>query len=1094
MHPDSDKAQPRDIILHALQHLDHVLPGQAPIHNFVHHNTLHGFQHLPFEQALCEFEALTGVSSYWPEAQFRDFYRQGRIDETDLAAAIARHFAGGEKAIVCKLNASALQRADLYRLALLHDLSAISAEQWIWQTQEMGALERVQADVPAAQHDIWQSRKNHQPVRELWQTLLDKLALSMPPLHPEDGWDLATQQTASGLAAADADTAKQASQASVDKLFAEVGEQLSLRGLLQALTGVDILEQVRPQLIRVCASLLDEGMAAWRLPQCAELGLYAAWRQSSRYDMQPFFNDLSAWNPLSTQLPDEPVAAIEYLLNAMAIPLARWPGYLQRLALELPGWSGLINWRQQHPHYHAADHGKPQLADYLAIRLSLDSLWLHQLCQEQWRSEARFDKLQAYFHKNPAEFSVRQMLFGGQLPEYLAQQAQTLLGQADSLRADWQTLAEQIARWQHSPLTGRLANALSVYDHGWRLFRLCQLLGWDSACVDTLSQAQLLEMLAVLDQFDLPQRRSVWLDAYERHYQHGLFQALRANHQRGRWAQRERRAEAQICFCMDEREESFRRHLEELNPAIETLGAAGFFGVAMNFKALDDSHFSPLCPVVVVPAHQVEEVAQPNASQILATHNSGRRFAQRIAYWLNQTLRSNLLLAYPLLYGLAPFALTRLLAKTLTPAVEQSLEATLHQRLIPSVPTRLHFVAAPDARGASPEQPQAGFSDEEQAVRVAQFLKTTGLTYGFARLVAIMGHGSTSQNNPHEAAHDCGACGGKRGGPNARLFAAMANRPAVRHRLKDQGIAIPDDTWFVGGQHDTCSDRITWYDLDLLPPAFNEDFHRFHTTLIAADQAAAAERCRRFASAGGALPPRAGLRHVELRSDDLSQVRPEFGHATNAAALIGRRSVSQGLFLDRRMFLISYDPSQDPDGLIVENILLTAGPVGAGINLEYYFSTVNNERLGCGTKIPHNVTGLFGVMEGASSDLRTGLPLQMVEIHEAMRLQIIVEAKTTVLEQIYGRQAALRELIDGGWVHLSAIDPDNGRIFVFQRGVGFVAWQAEPVAPPLRDSSADCYRQESGPVPPMLIKQATGPDEAVVKGKTVPSPSGRRLG
>ena len=210
---------------------------------------------------------------------------------------------------------------------------------------------------------------------------------------------------------------------------------------------------------------------------------------------------------------------------------------------------------------------------------------------------------------------------------------------------------------------------------------------------------------------------------------------------------------------------------------------------------------------------------------------------------------------------------------------------------------------------------------------------------------------------------------------------------------------------------------------------------------------------------------------MTLRAHDLSQVRPEFGHATNAAAVIGRRALTQGLFLDRRVFLISYDPTQDPEGSILETILLTAGPVGAGINLEYYFSTIDNERFGCGTKVPHNVTGLFGVMEGTSSDLRTGLPMQMVEIHEPMRLQILVEAKTAVLEQIYARQDSLRELIAGGWVHLSAKDPDSGEIFIFERGTGFVLWQAETKELPLRDTSPDCYRDQTLPFRLMLIKQ-----------------------
>jgi uncharacterized protein YbcC (UPF0753/DUF2309 family) len=151
--------------------------------------------------------------------------------------------------------------------------------------------------------------------------------------------------------------------------------------------------------------------------------------------------------------------------------------------------------------------------------------------------------------------------------------------------------------------------------------------------------------------------------------------------------------------------------------------------------------------------------------------------------------------------------------------------------------------------------------------------------------------------------------------------------------------------------------------------------------------------------------------------------------------------------------------------------LLAVGPVGAGINLEYYFSTVNNERFGCGTKVPHNVTGLFAVMEGAASDLRTGLPRQMIEIHEAMRLQIVVEHKTEVLTAIYERQPSLQELIGNGWVLLSAIDPETGEISIFVPGRGFIAWNREIRPLPMVERSPDWYAGHTEPVPPALIQQ-----------------------
>jgi uncharacterized protein YbcC (UPF0753/DUF2309 family) len=200
------------------------------------------------------------------------------------------------------------------------------------------------------------------------------------------------------------------------------------------------------------------------------------------------------------------------------------------------------------------------------------------------------------------------------------------------------------------------------------------------------------------------------------------------------------------------------------------------------------------------------------------------------------------------------------------------------------------------------------------------------------------------------------------------------------------------------------------------------------------------------------------LRHVEERSEDLAQTRPEYGNSTNALCIVGRRSRIRGLYLDRRPFLMSYDATQDDEeATILGRILGAVIPVCSGINMQYTLSYIDNTGWGCGTKLPHNVTSLLGVMDGAASDLRPGLPWQGVDIHDPMRLLFVLETTEQAIRKIMARNETVRNILRNEWAQLALLDPHSGGIQIYHDD-RFLAYRPESTMLPRASSSLDWYR------------------------------------
>ncbi len=530
-----------------------------------------------------------------------------------------------------------------------------------------------------------------------------------------------------------------------------------------------------------------------------------------------------------------------------------------------------------------------------------------------------------------------------------------------------------------------------------------------------------VDLFASVQNTELTEVLMIWQDAFEWSYYDGVLAGIQISSQQ--LVEEPNQSEGksfQALFCIDERECSIRRHIERVDERAETLGTPGFFSVEFFFLPQNGKFYEKLCPAPVTPKylikeHNVTALRQHDAFYTAKTHQLWLGFLSTFTFgfW-------------------AFFRLVRhLFAPKMAPAISNAFAV-----MQPNGQLTVEHQLNTDAENGL----QIGFTVDEMAARVLSLLSSIGLKKDFAPIVYLIAHGSSSANNPHHGAHDCGACSGRPGAVNARVVATMANHRGVRDLLKKAGIEIPPNTQFVGALHDTAADAIGFYDTEHL----NVENTKLHVENVNTFERAldlnAKERSRRFASIDTKAPIQKIRQAINERSVSLFEPRPELGHGTNTLCIVGKRALTKRMFLDRRAFMNSYDYKTDLDGKFLTNIMKPLGPVCGGINLEYYFSRVDNYKLGAGTKLPHNVVGLFGVANSSDGDLRPGLPWQMVEVHDPIRLLIVVEHFPEVVLKAIQSTPDMYEWFINEWVHLAAIHPETHALCYFKKGT-FVPYQ-----------------------------------------------------
>lgn len=1006
------------------------IPSFWPMRTFIHHNPLFGLEHMPFTRAVAEGERLFHARGYLPRTVYQGYLAAGRIDREALAEQVERFLTG---------------RAEIAGLDLRRLLMTLLTE----------------IDTPVALP------------RSLAQADAVHAALAGTALPP-----------------AGVDTAALAAQ-----VRADLPPDLPVYIGVDRLFGTSIGATLDELVIKSCLDFFDEGQSVWQMPG-REQGLFAAWSALARRNLRLFIRGLHIQRILAAD--DTPEGIISHVMTELRVPEDAWVDYFTRSLTRLHGWAGFIRWRSGAKHYHWSRQYPADLVDYLALRMVLGLALLREHAK-RLGTPGDAEALARYVDAHPEAAWLRREFHDGRVVPALAHAVEDAIAGGKPARIA-RLLPDYLAR-KRADEAERQAQALR---------RLAERAGLGAALRGLAPEALggLLELLARFEREEGP----MWLQAQEakllNRLSGGLVLARPAPREKRPFAQilfcidvrseRIRRhlekvgdyqtygtagffgvplsfigldkgSETHLCpvvvtpknlvlelaIARNADDQAFVSVLEQvfhdlkasvLSPYITVEAIGLLFGLDMFGKTF--------APTTYNRWRQRLEPAKPDSR--LLVDKLSREQADSI---IRSLQRAMIVKAVGRELGIQREAITDEMIRELREtalghqdgptgfARHFALDAAAERDFIGRL-RNAYRINPGYARIQLERLGRIGFSLDEQVNFVGTALRSIGLTEGFSRFVLLAGHGSTSENNPYESALDCGACGGNHGIVSARVLSQMANKPAVRERLRAQGVAIPDDAWFVPAFHNTTTDELRLYDLDLLPPSHLVYVERLSNGLRAASRLCAVERMATLDDCGGRIDdPACAYRAAHRNALDWSQVRPEWGLSRNAAFVIARRDVTGQLDLEGRVFLHSYDYRCDPKGRLLENIL--AGPlvVGQWINMEHYFSAVDNEHYGSGSKVYHNIAGRFGVMTGNLSDLRTGLPAQTVlkdgaPYHEPVRLLTVIEAPFEHARRAIDGVANVRNLVHNGWVRMAVVDPDTHSLHVYQDG----AWWQRALA------------------------------------------------
>lgn len=1039
-----------------------------PMTTFIHHNPLHGLEHLEFQKAIDRAHQILGGQGYQSNREYQNLYREGRIGDKHITDAVMS-LSHNRLVTIGKRNISDLE---IFRTLLIYGTGAITQD--VREAEFERALQDQQANA------IYQHLQS--------QPLSGKPVLSL--LQP-------VNDTREGL-----------------------GVRYTLGAWCDDFLRTSIRETINQELIKWCGGFLDEGHAPWPMP-IREKTFYGGWKLLAQQDKTGPLLGIPNWRRKIQDLPLHPEDAVIESLKTMDIPQSLWSEYFTLHLAQLPGWTGFLKWRSEQGD-HEWQHAFPiDLVKYLAVRLFYEQELVSLTCHQRLAISGTYTSIRSLMEEYPFGYGLAQEYQRGIYSEEMTSGFDDSLfsGHPLSLPALEQCGKDLNSTWATYHRALELKGQVLVLCH------LSKSLAIPLEDIAHCPRETLGTLLEWVKHFPDSAHGPYWLQAFERSYLQNFVKQLTPNLPivRESDAQEDKpdvsRPLSQAIFCIDVRSEGFRRHFEEVG-GNETFGFAGFFGIPICYQGFGSEQETDQCPVLLKPKHRVKEIPRAYQGKAAAAYLERQSLA-KTGHTLLHDLKEHVITPYVMVEAIGWFFGFRLFGQTLVPTWYRRVTSWLKERFAIPIGTTLTVDKLPNEEAEemvasehratiyrllierygrlgmavshdhvdrlrrqalylletdstedeslyqllrwdekSHEQflvelrqkydiheravtrrmhriTQTGFTTIEQAYFVETALRIIGFTKTYARLVLVCAHGSASENNPYESALDCGACGGNQGISNARAFAAMANKAPVRQLLSQKGLDISSDTHFVAGQHNTTTDEVELYDLEDVPATHRKDLLRLQHHLEEAGRRNGQERLFRLPDEKDMWLPTNKFRGTKRRSVDWSQVRPEWGLSKHSAFIIGRRLLTQGLNLEGRTFLHSYDYLQDPMGKYLEIIMTAPMIVGNWINMEHYFSTVDPEIYGAGSKVYHNVVGRVGVMYGSQSDLRIGLPVQTVlegqkPYHEPMRLFVIIEAPLERISMIIARHNLLQKLTGHHWINLVALDPVTMEFFLYE--------------------------------------------------------------